>query len=133
MHIKKGDTVVVIAGKERGMKGVVLKVLRKDDKVIVEGRNLVKRHHKPNTLIGREGGIIEREAPIHISNVMLYSEKKKDREGNVVGGPVRVQSRDVGWDGSLFATQSEALSTYQSAPARLPKVRYAPKTGERFE
>ena len=133
MHIKKGDTVVVIAGKERGMKGVVLKVLRKDDKVIVEGRNLVKRHHKPNPLIGREGGIIEREAPIHISNVMLYSEKKKDREGNVVGGPVRVQSRYVGSDGSLFATQSEALSTYQSAPARLPKVRYAPKTGERFE
>ena len=133
MHIKKGDTVVVIAGKERGMKGVVLKVLRKDDKVIDEGRNLVKRHHKPNPLIGREGGIIEREAPIHISNVMLYSEKKKDREGNVVGGPVRVQSRYVGSDGSLFATQSEALSTYQSAPARLPKVRYAPKTGERFE
>jgi large subunit ribosomal protein L24 len=60
MHVKKGDTVVVIAGKERGMKGQVLKVLRDDDKVVVEGRNLVKRHHKPNPLIGREGGIIER-------------------------------------------------------------------------
>ena len=133
MHVKKGDMVVVIAGKERGMKGQVLKVLRKEDKVIVEGRNLVKRHHKPNPLIGREGGIIEREAPIHASNVMLYSDKKKDRAGNVVGGPVRVQSRYVGSDGSLFATANEALRTYESAPTRLPKVRYAPKTGERFE
>ena len=133
MHVKKGDTVVVIAGKERGMKGQVLKVLREDDKVIVEGRNLVKRHHKPNPLIGREGGIIEREAPIHISNVMLYSDQRKDRDGNIVGGGVRVQSRYVGSDGSLFATKAEAIKTYDAPPARLPKVRYAPKTGERFE
>lgn len=133
MNVKKGDMVIVIAGKEKGMKGQVMKVLRKEDKVVVEGRNLVKRHHKPNPLIGREGGIIEREAPIHVSNVMLYSEKKKDRAGNVVGGGVRVQSRYVGSDGSLFTTPAEALATYDAAPARLPKVRYAPKTGERFE
>ena len=133
MHVKKGDTVIVIAGKERGMKGQVLKVLRDESKVIVEGRNLVKRHHKPNPLIGREGGIIEREAPIHVSNVMLYSDQGKDRSGNVVGGGVRVQSRYVGSDGSLFATKAEAIKSYDNPPARLPKVRYAPKTGERFE
>ncbi len=133
MHVKKGDMVVVIAGKERGMKGRVLKVMRKDDKVVVEGRNLVKRHLKPNPLIGREGGIIEKEAPLHASNVMLWSDQRKDKSGKVVGGPVRVQRRFVGADGSLFATAPEALKTYDVAPERLVKVRWSPKTGERFE
>lgn len=133
MHIKTGDMVVLIAGKERGMKGRVLKVLRKEDRVVVEGRNLVKRHLKPNPLIGREGGIIEKEAPIHVSNVMLWSDQKKNRAGDVVGGGVRVQMRFVGQDGSLFATKAEALATYGQTPARLPKVRFAPQTGERFE
>ncbi len=133
MHIKTDDTVVIIAGKEKGLKGRVLKVLRKKNKVIVEGRNLVKRHLKPNPLIGREGGIIEKEAPIDASNVMLWSDQKKTRAGEVVGGGVRVQMRYVGSDGSLFATAAEAAKTYDAAPARLPKVRYAPATGERFE
>lgn len=133
MHIKTGDTVVVIAGKERGMKGRVLKVMNKKDQVVVEGRNLVNRHQKPNPLIGRDGGIIEKEAPIHVSNVMLWSERKKNAAGEEVGGGVRVQMRYVGSDGSLFATKQEALKTYDAEPRRVPKVRYAPKTGERFE
>ena len=92
--------------------------------MVVEGRNLVKRHRKPNPLIGREGGIIEQEAPIHASNVLLFSEKKQ--------GPVRVQRRYVGSDGSLFATKPEALKTYAQAPEHVEKVRYCPETGERF-
>ncbi len=125
MHVKKDDLVVIISGKERGNKGRILSVLQRENRVVVEGRNLVKRHTKPNPLIGREGGIVEKEAPIHVSNVLLYSEK--------LDGPVRTQSRFVGADGSLFATQAEALATYEDKPARVPKVRYSPKTGERFD
>ena len=70
-HVRKGDTVVVIAGKDRGKSGKVLGVLRLDGKVTVERINIIKRHTKP-TQQNRQGGILEREAPIHLSNVMLY-------------------------------------------------------------
>jgi large subunit ribosomal protein L24 len=70
-HVRKGDTVVVIAGKDRGKSGKVLGVLRLDGKVTVERINIIKRHTKP-TQKNRQGGILEREAPIHLSNVMLY-------------------------------------------------------------
>ena len=70
-HVRKGDTVVVIAGKDRGKSGKVLSVLRLDRKVTVEKINIIKRHTKPNQQ-NRQGGILEREAPIHLSNVMLY-------------------------------------------------------------
>lgn len=125
MHVKKDDLVVVISGKERGMRGRILNVLPNESRVIVEGRNLVKRHMKPNPLIGREGGIVEKEAPIHVSNVSLYSEK--------LDGPVRTQKRFVGASGDLFASKEEALRTYDNAPKRVPKVRFSPKTNERFE
>jgi len=76
LHIRKGDYVVVIAGKDRGAKGHVLKVFTKDERVIVENVNFVKRHVKANrSRQNPQGGIIEKEAPIHISNVMLYSTK----------------------------------------------------------
>jgi large subunit ribosomal protein L24 len=68
--IRKGDTVVVIAGKERGKSGKVLSVHRGDGKVVVEKLNMIKRHTKPNQKV-RQGGILEREAPIDISNVMF--------------------------------------------------------------
>lgn len=125
MHVKTGDMVVIISGKEKGLKGKVLKVLRKENRVVIEGRNLVKRHLKPNPLIGREGGVIEKEASIHASNVLLYSEK--------LDGPVRVQRKYVGSDGSLFATKAEAVKTFDTAPAHIEKVRFSPKSGERFE
>ena len=71
MNIKKGDTVKVIAGKDKGAQGKVISVLREDDRVIVEGVNLVKRHVKSVQQTGTTGGIITAEAPIHVSNVML--------------------------------------------------------------
>lgn len=69
-RIRKGDTVVVIAGRERGKTGKVLSVDRERSKVLVEKLNMIKRHTKPNAKV-RQGGIIEREAPLHLSNVML--------------------------------------------------------------
>ncbi len=90
--IKKGDTVVVLRGRERGKTGEVLKVLREENRVIVKDVNLVKKHVKeiPNV---REGGIYEIEAPIHISNVMLVCPK--------CGKPARVGFRIV-QDGSTL-------------------------------
>src|SRR3989441_11831636 len=70
-HVRKGDTVVVVAGKDRGKSGKVLGVFRLDGKVTVERINIIKRHTKP-TQQNRQGGILEREAPIQLSNVMLY-------------------------------------------------------------
>lgn len=69
-HIKKDDKVKVIAGKDEGKIGKVLKVIRKDGRVIVENINKVKRHIKPD-MKNRQGGIIDKEASIHLSNVML--------------------------------------------------------------
>ncbi|TYO95721.1 LSU ribosomal protein L24P [Geothermobacter ehrlichii] len=69
-HVKKDDTVMVLAGKEKGKTGKVLRVLRDSDRVIVENLNMVKRHTRPSQA-NQEGGIIEKEAPIAISNVML--------------------------------------------------------------
>lgn len=72
-HVAKGDTVMVIAGKEKTKTGTVQKVLPKKDSVIVEGLNMVKRHVRAR---GNEsGGIVEKEAAIHISNVQLYCTK----------------------------------------------------------
>ena len=125
MHVKKNDTVVIIAGKERGDRGKVLRVLPKFGKVIVERRNVVKRHTKPNAILGVEGGIMEREAPIHASNVALYSPK--------ADGPVRTQVRYLGDSGAVFTTKAEAAASFIIAPERIRKVRWAAKTGETFE
>ena len=70
LKIKKGDKVMVIAGKDRGKSGKILRVFPSRERVLVEGVNIVKRHTRP-TQKNPQGGIIEREAPIHISNVML--------------------------------------------------------------
>ena len=70
-RIKKGDQVIVIAGADKGKKGTVSRVA--GDKLFVENINMVKRHTKPNPQAGQAGGVIEREAPIHISNVMLFN------------------------------------------------------------
>ena len=92
--IRKGDTVVVLTGRDKGKRGVV--TLRKDDDhVIVEGINLVKKHTKPNPMAGTTGGIVEKSMPIHQSNVAIYnaSTGKADRVGikiNSDGSKVRV-------------------------------------------
>jgi large subunit ribosomal protein L24 len=70
-RIRKGDQVVVTAGKDKGKKGDVIRVA--GDKVVVSNVNVIKRHTKPNPQAGQPGGVIEREAPIHISNVMLFN------------------------------------------------------------
>ena len=81
-RIRKGDDVVVRAGKDRGSRGTVLRVLR-DDRVVVEGVNVAKRHTKGNPHKGTTGGIIQKEMPIHVSNVALYDTAtgKGDRVG----------------------------------------------------
>jgi large subunit ribosomal protein L24 len=68
-NIKKGDSVIVIAGKDKGKTGKVVRVLREDDKIVIERIAIVKRHKKPQGQ--NPGGIMEKETPIHISNVML--------------------------------------------------------------
>ncbi len=73
--LKKGDKVVVIAGSSKGKEGTVLRVLRDENRVLVEGVNMVKKHVKPNG--EQSGSIIEVEAPIHISNVMILDPKTK--------------------------------------------------------
>ena len=72
MHVKTGDTVIVIAGKEKGKKGKVIATYPKRDRVVVEGLNMVKRHTKPSQN-NPQGGIITKEAAIHVSNVMLVN------------------------------------------------------------
>lgn len=69
-HVKKGDTVLVLTGNDKGKKGQILQVLVEKDKVIVEGVNMVTKHVKPSAT-NPEGGIRKKEAPIHVSNVML--------------------------------------------------------------
>ena len=81
--IKKGDKVIVVTGREKGKTGEVVRVLRKEDRVLVQGVNLVKRHTRPSQVSG--GGIIEKEAPLHISNV-AHVDPKSDK-------PTRVGSR----------------------------------------
>lgn len=82
-RIRKGDEVVVLAGKDKAKRGVVLRVLEEDDKVIVENVNMVKRHTKGNPAQGTAGGILEKEMPIHISNIALWNpvSNKPDRVG----------------------------------------------------
>jgi len=100
LHIRKGDTVVVIAGESKGTQGKVLEVLPKENRAIVEGANLVSKHTKPNAK-SPQGGIVKKEAPIHISNLMMVDPK--------TGKPTRI-GRKLNKDNKL--------------------VRYAKKSGE---
>jgi large subunit ribosomal protein L24 len=98
-RIKKGDNVVVLAGKDKGKKGSVLRVVAAGGRAVVQGVNMVKRHTRPRP--GEPGGIVEKEAPIHISNLAHVDPKS--------GGPTRIGFRILG-DGR--------------------KVRFAKKSGE---
>jgi large subunit ribosomal protein L24 len=90
--IKTGDLVQVIAGKDKGRKGKVLKIYKAKDRVLVEGVNIVKKHVKPSTE-NPQGGIVEKEAPIHISNVNLVDPKtgKPTRIGYEMKGDKKVR------------------------------------------
>ncbi len=103
VNIKKGDTVKVIAGKDKGVEGRVIAVLREEDRVIVEGVNLVKRHTKvlqQGGRAGNTGGIITQEAAIHISNVMVV-----DGKGITRLGSKRVETTKRRSDGSTYTAQ----------------------------
>lgn len=80
--IRKGDEVVIISGKDNGRRGTVLQVLD-DDRVLVEGVNIAKKHQKANPNAGVAGGIVDREMPLHISNVQVFNPKSK--KGDRVG------------------------------------------------
>jgi large subunit ribosomal protein L24 len=86
-HVRKGDTVIVVSGKERGKRGRVLRVIPEKSRVVVERINLIKKHQRPTQKI-RQGGIIEREGSIHISNVMVVDPASSK--------PTRVGSRTLG-------------------------------------
>jgi len=81
-RLRKGDQVIVISGKDKGRHGTVLKVMA-DDRVLVESINMVRKHTKANPMQGVEGGIVEKEMPLHASNVMLFNPvtNKGDRVG----------------------------------------------------
>ena len=89
--IKRDDDVIVIAGKDKGKRGKVLKV-GDDARLLVSGVNIIKRHTKPNPMAGAQGGIVEKEAPIHVSNVAIFNPEtnKADRVGFKVEDPVAV-------------------------------------------
>jgi large subunit ribosomal protein L24 len=112
-HVKKGDTVLVIAGKDKGVKGTVLSVLRDVDKVLVEGVNRVKRHTKVTTGARgvAAGGIQIQEAPIHISNVKLLKDEKK-KETKKASSKVK---EDVSED---TVSETETKPVAKKAPAK---------------
>jgi len=100
-RIKKGDQVIVIAGADKGKKGTVSRMA--GDKLYVENINMVKRHTKPNPQAGQPGGIVEREAPIHSSNVMVLN--PATGKGERVGFKVLGDGRKV----RVFRSSGEAL------------------------
>ena len=100
-RIRKGDQVIVIAGADKGKKGEVVRVA--GDRVVVQNINIVKRHTKPNPQAGNAGGIVEKEAPIHVSNVMLLNQATG--KGERIGFKVLENGRKV----RVFRSSGEAL------------------------
>ena len=100
-RIRKGDQVIVITGKYKGQKGEVLRV--SDDRVVVQNINIVKRHTKPNPQANQPGGVVEREGPIHISNVMLLN--AATGKGERVGYKVLEDGRKV----RVFRSSGEVI------------------------
>ena len=100
-RIRKGDQVIVTTGKDKGKKGEVVRVA--GDKVVVSNINVIKRHTKPNPQAGQPGGVIEREAPIHISNVMLFN--PATGKGERVGFKVLEDGRKL----RVFRSSGEAV------------------------
>ncbi len=100
--IRKGDEVVVITGKDKGRRGTVLQILD-DDLVLVEGVNVSKKHQKPNPNLGIQGGIVDRELPLDISNVMVFNPKSK--KGERVG----IRVNDDGSKERIFRSSGEAV------------------------
>ena len=102
LKIKRDDEVVVIAGKDKGKRGKVLKVLE-DNRVIVSGVQMIKKHQKPNPNAGTPGGIIEREAPIQVSNVALFN--AATNKGDRVGFKIQDDNTKI----RIFKSSGEAV------------------------
>jgi large subunit ribosomal protein L24 len=100
-RIRKGDEIVVTAGRSKGQRGHVLRVV--GEKVLVENVNMVKKHQKPNPSLNRGGGIVEKESPIHQSNVMLYN------PGTGKGDRVSYKTLEDGRKVRIFKTTGEAV------------------------
>jgi large subunit ribosomal protein L24 len=102
LKIKRDDEVVILAGKDKGKRGKVRKVLD-NGKVIVSGINMIKKHTKPNPQAGVAGGIVEKEAPIQVSNVAIFNSAtgKADRVGFKVDGESKIR---------IFKSSGEAVS-----------------------
>jgi large subunit ribosomal protein L24 len=100
MHVKKGDKVRVISGKDKGKTGVILAAYPKDSRVLVEGINIVKKHAKPSQ-VNPQGGIMSFEAPIHVSNVLPIDPKS--------GNPTRVGYKTVDGTKVRVAKSGEVL------------------------
>ena len=100
-RIRKGDQVIVIAGSDKGKKGEVVRVA--GDRVVVQNINIIKRHTKPNPQANVAGGIVEKEAPIHISNVMLLN--PASGKGERIGFKVLENGRKV----RVFRSSGEAI------------------------
>jgi large subunit ribosomal protein L24 len=100
--IRKGDQVIVRTGKDRGKRGTVLRLVG-DDRIVVEGANRVKKHEKPNPMKGTTGGIVDKEMPMHISNVSLFN--PATQKGDRVG----IKTLDDGRRVRVFRTNGEML------------------------
>jgi large subunit ribosomal protein L24 len=100
-RIRKGDHVVVTTGKDKGKRGEVVRVA--GDRVVVSNVNIVKRHTKPNPQAGQPGGVIEREAPIHVSNVMPFNQASG--KGERIGTKILEDGRKI----RVFRSSGEAL------------------------
>ncbi len=100
--IRKGDEVVVITGKDKGRRGTVLRVFD-DERLLIEGINIAKKHQKPNPNMGIQGGIIDREMPLDISNVLVFNPKSK--KGDRVG----IRVNDDGTKERIFSSSGETV------------------------
>ena len=101
-RIRKGDEIIVIAGKDKGRRGTVLRI-DETDRLVVEGVNVAKKHQKPNPAMNQAGGIVEKESPIHVSNVALYN------PGIGKGDRVSFRTLDDGRKVRIFKSTDEAV------------------------
>ncbi len=100
--IRKGDQVIIRTGKDRGKRGTVLRLVG-DDRVVVEGANRARKHEKPNPMKGTTGGIVDKEMPIHISNVAVFNPATQK------GDRVSIKTLDDGRRVRVFRTNGEML------------------------
>ncbi len=97
MKVKVGDKVKILAGKDKGKEGKIIKTFKKEDKVLVEGINMVKKHQKPNNT-NETGGILDRENPIHVSNVKVIKSEAKEAKTTPVKKAVKKEKKAVKGD-----------------------------------